>query len=108
MAIIFKRLVSQERVLQCDKCKKTKPYSLKHEFEEIRSNKGDSWLFGGGERFLCPACVRLITEAWYNQQEVVSFQLEGSLTESKSSEKIKACCGQIDCHLYKLEENVYE
>jgi len=78
MAIVDKKVISHERMFECDKCKKTKSMSLAMALQE--SARGDTqWMFfKESERCLCPACVLTITEAWYNQQDTENFHLTNS------------------------------
>jgi len=88
VAIVYERKISKERVLQCDRCHKTRAMDLGLALKDI-SRSVNLWFFLDDERCLCPDCVRIILESWYNQQDVDNFHLVGSSENSPKRRKSK-------------------
>jgi len=88
VALICEKKVSNEQVLQCDKCKKTRAMDLttvlNSSFYSIKF-----WSFLGDDKWLCPDCVKAILDAWYNQQDVGNFHLTSSSEEIQKRRKKK-------------------
>jgi len=88
--VITKKTVSLDRMLECDRCKKTKPMDLRLALQDVAQKK-DAWVFfnDSSDRCLCPDCVLAILESWYNQQNVENFHLASSTEDSKKIKRHK-------------------